>query len=54
MARETDVHIAAVRLHKPYSPKYLEEEFCELRLLRGMRRTEVAGIILIGAKGLTR
>jgi len=29
-------------------------EFSEVRLLRGMRRTEVAGIILIGGKGLTR
>jgi hypothetical protein len=27
MARETDVHIGAVRLHKPYSPKYLEKLF---------------------------
>jgi hypothetical protein len=27
MARETDVHIAAVRLHKPYSPNLVEKLF---------------------------
>jgi hypothetical protein len=32
MAREPDVHIAAVRLHEPYSPKCVEGAFSEVRI----------------------